>query len=200
MPGVLPFPVLLGEHIQSMMDEVESPLGLTDVRLNVEGVDERFAKLHIGVWCDRRVILSSVLVGSEEWRNLTLVTWREKKIYSLVGRLSSVGYGASQLTWKAATRFNAPGNALGIEEASGCQIVSVNRGAHGRVEYKLIPAFSKSKGPLASFGILKGGSEYLVRGRRFISMPAQNRAAEEWGRVVAAEKPLVPAAERWPVR
>jgi hypothetical protein len=200
IPGTSLEKVMLGEQIRYMTSGLEDRSSTAEIRLNLDHSSDSSAQLHIGIWYEDQVILSLVRLDRHEWNAVTGSTWREKEIFSAVGRYVSAGFNATRLRWKATTRCDLPGKVGEVDSSSGCQAVAITRGEGGRSNFRVISAFAEARGPLAGFGILKGGHGQQYLGRRFFVLKAPSRGTESWGRIIESEMALVPASEKWPDR
>jgi hypothetical protein len=137
IPGTPLGKVTLGEQIRYMTSGLECRSSTAEIRLNLDQGNDASAQLHIGIWYEDQVILSLVRLDRYEWRAVTGSTWREKEIFSAVGRYVPAEFNSTRLRWKATTRCDLPGKVGEIDSASSCQVVAVTRGQGGVATFEL---------------------------------------------------------------
>lgn len=200
IPGTSLGKIKLGEQLQYMTNGIEDRNPRAEIRLNVGHSLDADVALHIGIWYDDQAILSLVHINREEWHAVTGSNWREKEIFSAVGRYVPAAWNATQLRWKATTRCDIPARLSEFDSASSSQAIAVSRGEGGRSIFRVIAAYADSSAPMAGFGILKGGGHHLLKGKRFIVLRPPSRGIDSWGHIIEPEVARVPAAEKWPDR
>lgn len=193
--------LLLGEHIQTMLDELRPGKDFVDARVCVQiPTDSAVASVYLSLWSKEFVALSVLSASAADWNSITHNVLGNRPALNLVGRMSRIGHRAFELRWNAVTRCDIDEGVEDFDSAAGCQVLSVSREEGGDIELMVITSFVDAVGPLAPFGILRGGSMQLLRGRRSKVIGRPSTSLENVGHVVRQEEALRPASEKWPER
>jgi hypothetical protein len=191
----------LGEHLQDMLGRLSRGDRVRDVRIAVSGDHELTG--YLSVWSEHKAVLSRIRVNSEDWAAIMGRKWSARNFWNLVGRFASGRSSSADISYRAATYCNSADDFLGVDPASRCKVLSADiDNSNGGMVLRLIPGFTDA-GPLAPFGILKGGSVTLVAGRKFALLTErvwEKDDANLPGRLIPQEQALVPPSERWDVR
>lgn len=195
-------PHSLGEHLQSMIAAIADGGSPQEVRICTSD-DGPVLRGYVSIWAPHKAALSRINIRSEDWAAMIGRKWSARRFCNVVGRFQGGRSSAEHISYRVGTFCNLAEDSLGVDSATGCRTLAAELNEFGEgVTLRMIAGFIDS-GPLAVFGILRGGSLSLVSKRKFSLLTKrlwQQDEAALPGRAVAQEQPLIPASERWQVR
>ncbi len=191
----------LGEFLQAMISQLGGQKVLRDVRISVAEYEDGSLIAYVSVWGGEDAILSRLIISTRDWAAVTGTGWLGRRFYNVIGRPGFRGGRAEDLSFRVATLCNFPTDFIKVDAADRCRVASASTGGEGEGVVVRLIVGNDAPGPLATFGVLKGGASPYGNDKKYRRLNRREVpvAQEGLGREGAVQQvPLVPAAERWP--
>lgn len=191
----------LGEFLQTMISQLSGQRLVGDVRISVAPGEAGSLVAYVSVWGGSDAVLSRLTISSRSWTAVVGDGWLGRGFYNVIARPMVRGGRVEDLSFRVATLCNFPTDFIKVDAADCCQIASVSPGGAGDGVVLRLIVGTDSLGPLAPFGVLKGGGSCYPDGKKYRRLNRREVIASP--DLVSKEHdaqplPLVSAAERWP--
>lgn len=190
---------MLGELVDTALAYANSRTRFLEVRLNTYPgpSGSNYLAGYLSVWFEDVAVLGKLLVKSTSLYSACPTARDGAGELVIVGHPTQLAAGASGISWRLATRFGvvAEGSGDGSTLTKSTRVSYFYSDRRPGVDLRLLSI--GAEGDLAGFGILGGGSSFIVDRQKFARVYSREIPRQQVNKIIEQEEPLVPASERW---